>query len=94
MSSTAEFAGFNRDWKFSDFSNLLKTGREIFPGAVFIQLVSAFFVLPPDSLRTESAEALARPSEHAYYRQWRTAELTGYDLRNVNTRFNPHAATR
>lgn len=34
MSSTAEFAGFNRDWKYSDFSNLLKTGREIFPGAV------------------------------------------------------------
>jgi D-amino-acid dehydrogenase len=34
MSSTAEFAGFNRDWKYSDFSNLLKTGREIFPRAV------------------------------------------------------------
>lgn len=34
MSSTAEFAGFNRDWKFSDFSNMLKTGREIFPEAV------------------------------------------------------------
>jgi D-amino-acid dehydrogenase len=34
MSSTAEFAGFNRDWKFSDFSNMLKTGREIFPRAV------------------------------------------------------------
>lgn len=34
MSSTAEFAGFNRDWKFSDFSNMLKTGREIFPKAV------------------------------------------------------------
>lgn len=34
MSSTAEFAGFNRDWKYSDFSNMLKTGREIFPYAV------------------------------------------------------------
>jgi D-amino-acid dehydrogenase len=34
MSSTAEFAGFNRDWKFSDFSNMLKTGREVFPRAV------------------------------------------------------------
>jgi D-amino-acid dehydrogenase len=34
ISSTAEFAGFNRDWKYSDFSNILKTGREIFPGAV------------------------------------------------------------
>ncbi len=34
MSSTAEFAGYNRDWKFSDFSNMLKTGREIFPLAV------------------------------------------------------------
>jgi D-amino-acid dehydrogenase len=34
MSSTAEFAGFNRDWKYSDFSNMLKTGRELFPTAV------------------------------------------------------------
>jgi D-amino-acid dehydrogenase len=34
VSSTAEFAGFSRDWKFSDFANILKTGREIFPGAV------------------------------------------------------------
>jgi D-amino-acid dehydrogenase len=34
ISSTAEFAGFNRDWKYSDFSNILKTGKEIFPGAV------------------------------------------------------------
>jgi D-amino-acid dehydrogenase len=34
MSSTAEFAGFSRDWKYSDFSNILKTGREIFPSAV------------------------------------------------------------
>jgi D-amino-acid dehydrogenase len=34
VSSTAEFAGFSRDWKYSDFSNILKTGREIFPGAV------------------------------------------------------------
>ena len=34
VSSTAEFAGFSRDWKFSDFSNILATGREMFPGAV------------------------------------------------------------
>jgi len=34
ISSTAEFAGFNRDWKYSDFSNILKTGQEIFPSAV------------------------------------------------------------
>lgn len=34
ISSTAEFAGYSRDWKFSDFANILKTGREIFPGAV------------------------------------------------------------
>ncbi|WP_328418514.1 D-amino acid dehydrogenase [Micromonospora sp. NBC_00389] len=34
MSSTAEFSGYSRDWKFSDFSNVLKTGREIFPRAV------------------------------------------------------------
>ncbi|MGY1917146.1 D-amino acid dehydrogenase [Blastococcus sp. SYSU DS0973] len=34
ISSTAEFAGFDRDWKYSDFSNILKTGRELFPTAV------------------------------------------------------------
>lgn len=34
ISSTAEFAGYNRDWKFSDFANILKTGQELFPGAV------------------------------------------------------------
>ncbi|WP_369803893.1 helix-turn-helix domain-containing protein [Mycobacterium sp. 1274761.0] len=28
------------------------------------------------------------------YRLARISELTGYDLRNVNTRFNLHAATR
>jgi D-amino-acid dehydrogenase len=34
VSSTAEFAGFSRDWKFSDFANILKTGKELFPRAV------------------------------------------------------------
>jgi D-amino-acid dehydrogenase len=34
MSSTAEFTGFDRDWKHSDFANILATGKEIFPGAV------------------------------------------------------------
>lgn len=34
MSSTAEFAGPSRDWKYSDFQNILNTGKEIFPGAV------------------------------------------------------------
>jgi D-amino-acid dehydrogenase len=34
VSSTAEFAGFSRDWKYSDFANILKTGQEIFPSAV------------------------------------------------------------
>jgi D-amino-acid dehydrogenase len=31
LSSTAEFAGYSRDWKHSDFSNILATGRQMFP---------------------------------------------------------------
>lgn len=34
VSSTAEFAGYSRDWKFSDFANILATGKALFPGAV------------------------------------------------------------
>jgi D-amino-acid dehydrogenase len=34
ISSTAEFAGYSRGWKVSDFGNILSTGRELFPGAV------------------------------------------------------------
>lgn len=34
VSSTAEFAGYSRDWKFSDFANILSTGKALFPGAV------------------------------------------------------------
>lgn len=34
MSSTAEFAGYNRDWKFSDFDNMLATGKELFADAI------------------------------------------------------------
>jgi D-amino-acid dehydrogenase len=30
ISSTAEFAGYSRDWKFSDFDNIYRTGRELF----------------------------------------------------------------
>lgn len=33
MSSTAEFAGYRRDWKESDFANIMRTGQELFPGA-------------------------------------------------------------
>lgn len=33
MSSTAEFAGYSRDWKSSDFANILSAGRELFPAA-------------------------------------------------------------
>ena len=33
ISSTAEFAGYGRDWKPSDFANILSTGRELFPAA-------------------------------------------------------------
>lgn len=33
MSSTAEFAGYSRDWKPSDFANILAVGRELFPAA-------------------------------------------------------------
>lgn len=33
MSSTAEFAGYNRNWKTSDFSNILKTAKELWPEA-------------------------------------------------------------
>ena len=34
MSSTAEFAGHDRDWRLSDFANLLSTGRELFADSV------------------------------------------------------------
>ena len=34
VSSTAEFAGYNRNWEPSDFSNILKTVEELWPGAV------------------------------------------------------------
>jgi len=33
MSSTAEFAGYGRDWQPADFANILATGRELFPDA-------------------------------------------------------------
>lgn len=33
VSSTAEFAGYSRDWKPSDFANILRVGRELFPEA-------------------------------------------------------------
>lgn len=34
MSSTAEFAGYNRDWKPENLDNITAMGRELFPGAV------------------------------------------------------------
>jgi D-amino-acid dehydrogenase len=34
MSSTAEFAGYGRDWKFSDFDNTYRTGKELFGSAL------------------------------------------------------------
>lgn len=34
MSSTAEFAGYDRQWKESDFSNIVNMGRELFPEGV------------------------------------------------------------
>lgn len=34
ISSTAEFAGYSRDWKFSDFDNIYRTGKELFGGAL------------------------------------------------------------
>ncbi|MBW9111892.1 FAD-dependent oxidoreductase [Microbacterium trichothecenolyticum] len=34
MSSTAEFVGYDRQWKPSDFSNILSTGKEMFPEGV------------------------------------------------------------
>jgi D-amino-acid dehydrogenase len=34
ISSTAEFAGYSRDWKFSDFDNIYRTGKELFSGAL------------------------------------------------------------
>lgn len=33
VSSTAEFSGYRRDWKPSDFANILSVGRELFPKA-------------------------------------------------------------
>jgi len=33
MTSTAEFAGYNRGWKPRDFSNIVRLAREIFPKA-------------------------------------------------------------
>jgi hypothetical protein len=42
----------------------------------------------------ESAKALHIHRSTLRYRLARISELTGYDLRNVNTRFNLHAATR
>jgi sugar diacid utilization regulator len=42
----------------------------------------------------ESARALHIHRSTLRYRLARIGELTGYDLRNVNTRFNLHAATR
>jgi DNA-binding PucR family transcriptional regulator len=42
----------------------------------------------------DSAKALHIHRSTLRYRLARIAELTGYDLRNVNTRFNLHAATR
>lgn len=33
MSSTAEFAGYGRDWAERDFSNILQMARELFPNA-------------------------------------------------------------
>lgn len=33
VSSTAQFDGFNRDYAPGDFSNILKTAKELFPGA-------------------------------------------------------------
>ncbi|HZE17333.1 MAG TPA: helix-turn-helix domain-containing protein [Mycobacterium sp.] len=42
----------------------------------------------------ESATALHIHRSTLRYRLARIAELTGYDLRNVDTRFNLHAATR
>jgi D-amino-acid dehydrogenase len=34
MSSTAEFVGYDRQWKTSDFSNILAMGQELFPEGV------------------------------------------------------------
>lgn len=42
----------------------------------------------------ESAAALHIHRSTVRYRLARIAELTGYDLRSVDTRFNLHAATR
>ncbi|BCZ20291.1 hypothetical protein MTY59_01460 [Mycobacterium senriense] len=42
----------------------------------------------------ESAAALHIHRSTLRYRLARIAELTGYDLRSVDTRFNLHAATR
>ena len=33
MSSTAEFAGYDRSWKPSDFAGVLETAKRLFPGA-------------------------------------------------------------
>lgn len=33
MTSTAEFAGYNRSWKFKDFSNISRLAKELFPNA-------------------------------------------------------------
>lgn len=33
MSSTAEFAGYDRSWKPSDFAGVLETGKRLFPNA-------------------------------------------------------------
>jgi DNA-binding PucR family transcriptional regulator len=42
----------------------------------------------------ESAAALNIHRSTLRYRLTRIGDLTGHDLRNVDTRFNPHAATR
>jgi DNA-binding PucR family transcriptional regulator len=42
----------------------------------------------------ESANALHVHRSTLRYRLGRIADLTGFDLRNVDTRFNLHAATR
>nr|PZN62567.1 MAG: amino acid dehydrogenase [Sphaerobacter thermophilus] len=47
MSSTAEFSGYSRTWKHSDLSNILRTGRELFPNAANWDEVSARACLRP-----------------------------------------------
>lgn len=66
VSSTAEFVGYDRQWKQSDFSNILSVGKELFPDAVAwdqAQLRSCMRPMTPDGPPIIGRNAI----ENVYY---------------------------